>query len=573
MACMPGDILYETYRILDILGKGGNSTVYLARHERSGRLWAVKEIIKEENHLIMEAELLKKLKHPGLPAVGDILERDGMLYLVMDYIEGHSLKELLEEKERFSQEQVADWGLQLCQVLQYLHDRTPPVIYRDMKPSNVMQREDGTLVLVDFGTAREQKKEAEGDTVWLGTRGYAAPEQYGGRGQTGPETDIYGLGAVLYHLLTGHSPADPPYGFQPVRSLRPELSGGLEKILECCTRDNPKERYHSCRELAWALEHYQELDETYIRMKKRKRRLFTACLAATVMAFAGSRMMKALERRAVSNTYQAQLSEAKGAIGREERLEACGRAIRLEPGLAEGYQCLLDIFLEDGVFSREEELTLRELLNSRSDDGRRTLEVLQGHETEYQKAAYVIGQAYFYDYEGTDGKRASARWLSAAAEAKAGQGLSLQEVFRAGILGRIAGYYHELDIQKRNGDSEASYEEYWKDLTELCETGIEEADNRITALLADRELVAGLTKRAVQFKQAGIDEASMKQALLQVQERLRLWEKEPERSEYEARLKQEVRDGVSAAEWAVDAVFQETDKEAADGTGNDQDLS
>ena len=394
---MPGDILYEIYRILDVLGKGGSGTVYLARHERSGRLWAVKEIAKEENHLIMEAELLKKLRHPGLPAVGDILEQNGMFYLVMDYIEGKSLKQLLEEEKVFGQEQVVKWGLELCQVLDYLHTREPSVIYRDMKPSNVMRREDGSLVLVDFGTARERKEEAEGDTVWLGTRGYAAPEQYGGHGQTGPETDVYGLGAVLYHLLTGRSPVDPPYGFVPVRTLRPELSGGLEKILACCTRDNPEERYHSCGELAWALKHYQELDETFIRQKKRRRRIFVTCALATAVSFAGSGIMISLERRAIAGTYQAQIAEAEGAVHREDRLEACRKAIRLEPGLSEGYHCLMEIFLEDGTFSAEEELVLREVLNERSDGGGRILDRLQRNETEYQRAAYEIGQAYFYD--------------------------------------------------------------------------------------------------------------------------------------------------------------------------------
>ena len=568
---MPGDILYKTYRILDVLGKGGSGTVYLARHERSGRLWAVKEIAKEENHLIMEAELLKKLRHPGLPAVGDILEQNGMFYLVMDYIEGKSLKQLLEEEKVFGQEQVVKWGLELCQVLDYLHTRAPSVIYRDMKPSNVMRREDGSLVLVDFGTARERKEEAEGDTVWLGTRGYAAPEQYGGHGQTGPETDVYGLGAVLYHLLTGRSPADPPYGFVPIRMVRPELSGGLEKILACCTRDNPEERYHSCGELAWSLEHYRELDEAFIRQKKRRRRIFVVCAVATMAAFVGSRTMALLERRAIAGTYQAQLAEAEGAVHREDRLEACRRAIRLEPGLAEGYRCLMKIFLEDGTFSAEEELVLREVLNERLDGGGRILDRLQKNETEYQKAAYEIGQAYFYDYEGTDGKRASARWLLAAAQSGEEGGLSGRELLRAEVLSRIAGYYDGLDIQKRNGDSEASYEEYWQDLETLGRQELEAGDNRVTALLADRELVVGLALRTKQFKTAGIDADSMETALLRVRNRLRVWEREPDRSEYESQLKRDVREGLLTAGRAVEAAFADTEswEEEEHGTGND----
>lgn len=279
------------------------------------------------------------------------------------------------------------------------------------------------------------------------------------------------------------------------------------------------------------------------------------CLAVTAAAFAGSGIMASLERQAIAGTYQAQIAEAAGAVHREERLEACRKAIRLEPGLAEGYRCMMEIFLEDGTFSAEEEILLREILNERQEGGKRFLERLQTNEAEYQRAAYEIGQAYFYDYEGTDGKRASARWLLAAAKAKAGSVLSEREIFRAEILGKIAGYYDGLDIQKRNGDSEASYEEYWRDLRQLCGLEIEKGDNRITALLADRELTAGLSLKAEQFRAAGVDADSMTDALLLVQRRLEAWEGEPDRSAYETQLKQEVKDGLLTARRAIDAAF------------------
>ncbi len=568
---MVGDVLYGTYRILDVLGKGGSGTVYLARHERGGRLWAVKEMADENNRLIMEAELLKKLHHPGLPVVGDVLGQNGVLYLVMDYIEGRSLKEILDLEKTCSQEQAVDWGLQLCAVLSYLHTRTPAVIYRDMKPSNVMQREDGSLVLVDFGTAREQKEEADGDTVWLGTRGYAAPEQYGGYGQTGPQTDVYGLGAVLYHLLTGYNPADPPYRFLPVRSIRPELSGGLEKILQCCTREDPAKRYSSCKELAWALEHYRELDEEYIRQRKRKKKIFTICAAVTAMSFAGSLAMDFLEQRAVADTYQARISEAQWAIGAENRMAACRRAISLEPGLSAGYECLFKIFLEDGGFSAEEELLFREILNERKAGGKTFLEYLESEKGQYRRAAYGIGQAYFYDYEEVDGKRASLRWLLAAAEAEPGEGLSEREVFRARILSKIAEYYDGLDIQRKNGDTEASYGEYWDDLRAISDQEVERRDNRTTALLADRELTVQLALRVEQFKKAGVSRDSMEEALSDVEKRMEKWDQEKEGSEYEAGLRQEVKDGLSAAKRALEAAFLAGEEEH--GTGNNQDIS
>ena len=382
---------------------------------------------------------------------------------------------------------------------------------------------------------------------------------------------MYGLGAVLYHLLTGYSPAAPPYRFLSLRSIRPELSGGLEKILQCCTREDPGKRYSSCKELAWALEHYRELDEEYIRQRKRKKRIFTICMAITAMSFAGNLVMEFLERQAIANTYQARISEAQWAIGAENRLAACRRAISLEPGLAVGYERLFKIFLEDGGFSAEEERIFREILNERKAGGSTFLEYLESEKEQYRRVAYEVGQVYFYDYEEVDGKRASFRWLLAAAEAKPGEGLSEREVFRARILSKIAEYYDGLDIQRKNGDTEASYGEYWDDLRALSDQEIEEVDNRTTALLADRELTVQLAFRVEQFKRAGVSRISMEEALSGVEKRMEKWEQEKEGSEYEVGLRQEVKDGVLTAERALEAAFPAREEE--NGTGNNQDIS
>lgn len=123
-----------------------------------------------------------------------------------------------------------------------------------------MLRPDGTITLIDFGIAREYKEYATHDTRALGTQGYAAPEQFGGQGQTDARTDIYGLGTTLYHLVTGYNPSEPPYEIFPIRHWNPSLSQGLEKIIWKCIQRNPKDRYQSCAEILYALEHYQDLD-------------------------------------------------------------------------------------------------------------------------------------------------------------------------------------------------------------------------------------------------------------------------------------------------------------------------
>lgn len=229
-----GSVIDGKYKILNKIGQGGMSVVYLAMVEKANKQWAVKEIRKDGGQdeetvrrgLEAEIKLLRRLKHPGLPSIADIIDSDDTFLIVMDYIEGITLKEALKEYGALDQQKVIDWAKQLCEVLGYLHSRVPPVIYRDMKPSNIMLKPDGQIVLIDFGTAREFKVENVEDTVCLGTRGYAAPEQFGGCGQTDERTDIYCLGATLYHLLTGHNPV-----IRPMRCFR-FVSG-----MRICRRD------------------------------------------------------------------------------------------------------------------------------------------------------------------------------------------------------------------------------------------------------------------------------------------------------------------------------------------------
>ena len=217
--------------------------VYLAINEKANKPWAVKEVRKSvrkdfdilRQSLIVETDLLKRLNHPNLPSIVDVIDSEENFLIVMDYIEGITLDRMLQEHGEASQRDVVYWAMQLCDVLEYLHSRPNPIIYRDMKPSNIMLKSDGDVVLIDFGTAREYKEKNVADTTCLGTQGYAAPEQFGGMGQTDARTDIYCLGATMYHLLTGHNPSQPPYEMYPITHWKPELSSGLEKIVQKCT--------------------------------------------------------------------------------------------------------------------------------------------------------------------------------------------------------------------------------------------------------------------------------------------------------------------------------------------------
>ena len=177
-----GSVVDGKYKILNVIGRGGMSVVYLAMNERVNRQWAVKEIRKQDAYHLYankrEIEMMKKLNHPHLPGIVDVIENRDALLIVMDYIEGRSLQDLLDEYGAQPREKVLMWAKQLCDTLAYLHGRKPAIIYRDMKPSNVMLKPDGNVMLIDFGAAREYRAGEGKDTISLGTRGYAAPEQY-----------------------------------------------------------------------------------------------------------------------------------------------------------------------------------------------------------------------------------------------------------------------------------------------------------------------------------------------------------------------------------------------------------
>lgn len=287
-----GILIDGKYEILREIGRGGMSVVYLAMDIRLNKQWAIKEIERRANDanndivvssLLAEANLMKKLDHPALPRIVDIIEERDTIYVVMDYIEGEPLSKVLEVYGAQDQDLVIEWGKQLCDVLYYLHNCEPPIIYRDMKPANIMLRPDGSVKLIDFGIAREYKRSKNADTESLGTRGYAAPEQFGGRGQTDARTDIYSFGVTLYHLVTGKNPCEPPYELYPIKQINPAFYDGLQYLIQKCTQMNPSERFQSCDEIRYVLDNIKEFDKGRRISQNRKYKSFLAMTALGVI--------------------------------------------------------------------------------------------------------------------------------------------------------------------------------------------------------------------------------------------------------------------------------------------------
>ncbi len=263
----PGATLQDRYLILGILGAGGMSAVYQGRDlhfPNVTKLVAVKEMVNLAADPTMyemivrnferEADLLATLSHPAIPRIYDYFSQASSSYLVMEFIEGKDLEAIVTEAEDFlPEEQVVGWALELCEVLTYLHSHKPqPVVFRDMKPSNVMIDNHSNVRLIDFGIARVFQPGQKG--TMIGTEGYSPPEQY--RGEASPAGDIYALGATLHHLLTRRDPrAEAPFSFaeRPIRQINPRVSPELEAVIDAALPYDPKDRYPSAEAMRQAL--------------------------------------------------------------------------------------------------------------------------------------------------------------------------------------------------------------------------------------------------------------------------------------------------------------------------------
>lgn len=350
MALERGSVIDGKYEILKQIGKGGMSVVYLAMDLRLNKQWAVKVIqrkgIGKNNETVLnkvpdDTELMKKLDHPAIPRIVDIIDRedDPQIYIVMDYVEGDPLDKVVEEYGAQSEEVVIDWAKQICDTLNYLHNQKPPIIYRDMKPANLMLKPEGNLKIIDFGISREYKEQNLADTTVLGTKGYAPPEQFGSR-QTDARSDIFALGMTLYHLVTGVDPRKNDY--VPIRQWNPQLSEGFEYIINKCVQISPEDRYQNCNELMYDLEHYELIGLDYKRKQKKKLGLFVASVALTVIMLISGFTGMAIKHATDSKNYDRYITDIDNSVNEQEAAKNCFMAIELDPTRPEAYQKYID---------------------------------------------------------------------------------------------------------------------------------------------------------------------------------------------------------------------------------------
>lgn len=550
-----GQIIENKYEILKRIGKGGMSEVYLAMDRNLNKQWAVKEIKKKardrNNEVVIqsaiaEANMMKKLDHPCLPRIVDIIDRKNVIYVVMDYIEGEPLSKILEQYGAQPQEIVIEWAKELAGVLEYLHMQDSPIIYRDMKPANIMLQPNGNIKLIDFGIAREYKEQNVEDTVSLGTKGYAAPEQFGGKGQTDPRTDIYCLGVTLYHLVTGQNPCEPPYELYPIRHWKPELSAGLESIILKCTQMNPQDRYSSCAELLYALQHYEEEDEVYKKRLKRKLRIFAGTLVASVMCVLAGVTCQAISSKMNNDDYERYLLQAEKSVTYQERVQNYLDAIHVKPNETEAYRKLIEAYKEDAVFTIEEEAQFKTAINSH-------LKELSNSKG-YAELAFETGKLYwyFYDYGKTAEQdnqvtrmKSAVQWFEDACTYATEE----NDAYRmASVYKEIGKFNQDVTIKVAEASDQGMYLPYYQNLKKLYEMVEKQNKDEIVDLEVYRICLFSIEQYVRKFQSDEVPQDDIREFLQAVVESTQNTQTTSDKTD---ELKRDILDRVSQTQQAV----------------------
>ena len=405
-----GDILEGKYKILEKIGTGGMSTVWLAMDTTLNKQWAIKEINKHtveyrstvnEDQTLSEIEIMKKLSHPALPRIVSVIDSDNSLSVIMDYIEGQSLAEIIEMYGKQNAETVVPWILDICDIVNYLHHQDPPIIYRDMKPSNVMLSREGNIKIIDFGIAREYKA-GKNDTVPLGTRGFASPEHF--TKKTDARSDVYTIAATMYTLLTGLDPSQEPYQILPLREVDETLSTGLEKIITKATEKDPNKRYQSVQELANAISSYRELDDEYIeKLKKDIKKIKIKFICSVLVVITGLSLI-AGGNVLLNQNYKALMEST--TIKEEQRADELKQAIALKPSDEEAYIELIKVYAKDSQFDEKEAAEFLSVYSEHKTSVAKNKE-------KFAEMNYEIGEAFLKYYTGTQDNSARAKLLAA----------------------------------------------------------------------------------------------------------------------------------------------------------------
>lgn len=267
---MEGNNIEDRYVNVKSIGNGASGTVFKAFDKKLNRYVAIKRVSREEEWAWKEAEILKRLKHLSIPVIYDVLKDEDSVSIVMEYMEGNNMFSVLEEGEPFEEKRAVEIAIRIGECLSYLHGLPEKVIYRDLKPANLLIDSKDRVKLIDFDSAfmgRENERKA----IQTGTFGYSAPEQFSVQGTVDEKSDIYGFGTTLYHMLTGINPSRPPYRIHKIREINSFISEGLEHIVEKCMEQDKEKRYKNMEEVLTELKNYDKKPKKRMQKNRKKR--------------------------------------------------------------------------------------------------------------------------------------------------------------------------------------------------------------------------------------------------------------------------------------------------------------
>lgn len=547
MSREPGEVVLGRYQIHKRLSESqGMSQVYLCFDLTIDKMVVLKEIDRHNagrmninyEAILNEARILNTLNHPGIPR---IITMEGVnppedhVSIVMDHVEGFDLTRVMKERRHtFGESMAVNRMLDVARILEYLHSKD--ILYRDLKPSNIIITETSTSLL-DFGISVAGASRVSSLGPALGTKGFLAPEQALANAKADLRIDIFSFGAVLFHLLTGVIPDDIPKDFDFNILNYPAGSGmstGLAKIILQCTQVNPEYRYQSFDEVINDLENYHALDTSYQKSLKRKRGIiFTAAVLSVLSAIGGAGVLY-YANRDLANQYTSKIANANLSGNPDDFVDA----LKMNPTDVKAYDGFLKTIQSDGVFTPEEEAKLLSVIQPSLSD----IKKADG----YPELAFNLGKTYWYFYEGnSSGEVLSDPWFMEVVEdTRTSDDLRSE----AQVYSNLSQFTTNINSAVKTSSDSGMYLQYWNNLLESKSS----AKGEVVELQTYNRIVDALVNYAYRLKVDGVSRTELDAELSNV---VKYAESVTPTSEVSVNLHQRLRDKLSRAKSAVESAY------------------
>lgn len=495
-------LLNKRYKIVDIIHTAGMSNLYKAVDTNLGSHWAIKEILKsqagknklEYRSILQEADLMKSLNNPYIPRITSIETEGDSVFIVMDFVTGKSLQDILQSSTRIDQSAIIPIMSQVAAVMKYLHNLNPSVIYRDLKPSNIMLSVDGSIRLIDFGISRRMTETGYLNEKALGTRGFAPPEQLLDNTKLDVRSDIFSFGSTFYTCLTGIMPKrdnlreNSIYERVSIRDIDASISINLNKIIMKCVERDIDKRYKSFDEILYDLQNIDTFSKEYKNRLKWKVIPVISGWVLSLMLIVGGTLLTFKRSEIVSSQYNSLIQTAEST----KSLQDYGRAIEIKPNIIDPYFSMVEAIKEDGLFSQEEESSLLQVVNS-------NITSIQQN-PRFTELSFEIGRLYWFYSDSDNAKSSSVKWLYDAS----------REDEEARVLYDIGDFQKTIKSLVIESRDSGVYSEFYSNLMKARNLN---SDSDLVRVNIEKAIVDCLKSYAHKLKQENISLDELKETL------------------------------------------------------------